>query len=195
MSFLWILVIPFHCQFLLWSVLNISVLSWLEKFHHKRFQESPKISTQGRIWRTTRHIISLQDEHISFVSPGIFYQGLKVSGRRVPKRGCIRFKVVYLVIRSGPDEGLALAWNPVALCCLPLCPALSPKAIHQRIDTFIRRPNTSRPEYLPCSRSLHFSKPYAWLTGGFDQTFIFAPESTLLSDVQTTPSPRVPIGL
>ena len=96
-------------------------------------------------------------------------------------KAAIEFIFVYLVIRRG---ALFLAWNPVAwLCCLPLRSALSAKAIHQRIDTFIRRPNTSRPEYLRCCRSLHFSRPYAWLTGGFDQTFIFGPASTLSNNI------------
>ena len=92
-------------------------------------------------------------------------------------KAAIEFIFVYLVIRRG---ALFLAWNPVAwLCCLPLRSALSAKAIHQRIDTFIRRPNTSRPEYLRhCCRSLHFS-----LIGDFDQIFIFAPE---LLEVQAT---------
>ena len=75
------------------------------------------------------------------------------------QKGSIRPELVYLVMSSnGPDERLAsLAWNPLALCCLPLCPALAAKAIHQRIDTFIRRPNTSRPEYLRQCSCLHFS--------------------------------------
>ena len=84
-----------------------------------------------------------------------------------------------LVISSRWGSRAFLAWNPVALCSLPLRAALSAKAIHQRIDTFIRRPNTSRPEYLRhCCRSLHFS-----LIGDFDQIFIFAPE---LLEVQAT---------
>ena len=97
----------------------------------------------------------------------------------VKKRAWLGLGLCTLVISSRWGSRAFLAWNPVALCSLPLRAALSAKAIHQRIDTFIRRPNTSRPEYLRhCCRSLHFS-----LIGDFDQTFIFATE---LLEVQTT---------
>ena len=120
---------------------------WPKKSHHKRFQESPKISQQGMLCRISHHIISMQDEHISFASPGIFYQGLKVSGGRVPKGVYLRSKVVYLVIRSGQMR--VSPWPGIQLRCVA-----SHCALHSRQKPFIRELTLSLGGQTPPDQSI-----------------------------------------